>query len=229
LLGAYRLLRRSFPISNEDNVTDIAIVLWLIISLALTGLRGGGYPHYILTTLPPLALVAAAEINWNYERWKTTSNEIRARLSTGLMIGLVVALFFVSNNNLYRAYFPYKAGQISYEEFCERISSFSINDIQPVAEYINTHTDPNDFIYAWSKSVQVYYFADRLPPVDIIWTSYISATGSPERIFDIHTRYIMVDPADQLPRPEWLTEGLSRYYVLETTLMNKEIYRRLEP
>jgi hypothetical protein len=173
--------------------------------------------------------VAGIEIARNHERWKTTSNEVRARLSTGLMIGLVIALFFISNNNLYRAYFPYKMGRISYEEFCARISSFSINDIRPVAKYINIHTDADDFIYAWSKSVQVYYFADRLPPVDIIWTSDISSTGSPQRIFERQTKYIIVDPIEGFPRPEWLVDGLSRYYVLETTIMDKQIYRRVEP
>ena len=74
--------------------------------------------------------------------------------------------------------------------------------------------------------MQLYYYADRLPPIDILWPSYVSATGSPERIFNPRTKYIVVDDANIFSRPQWLINGLNQDYDLEIVIEKLEIYRR---
>ena len=72
----------------------------------------------------------------------------------------------------------------------------------------------------------MYYYADRLPPVDILWPSYVDATGSPARVFNSKTKYIVVDKFENFGYPEWLRDGLAEKYELETTIDGWEIYRR---
>lgn len=77
--------------------------------------------------------------------------------------------------------------------------------------------------------MQIYYFSDHNPPIDILWPYYVSATGSPERIFTPQTKYIIVDLPERLARPEWMLNGLAHYYHLETMNAGKELYRRQPP
>ena len=73
LFGAYHLIRRAILLRTPEHLTDLTLTLWLIISLALAGFRGGGFPHYPIPAIPPLSLMAGIEISLNYQRWKTTS------------------------------------------------------------------------------------------------------------------------------------------------------------
>lgn len=225
LMGTYRIVRRSMPVRHTDNVADLALALWFIVSLALAGLRGGGFAHYVLPVIPPLALMAAFEISSAYHRWKTTSSPRNAALGAWVFVALVVINFGISNYELYNRYISYKAGTISHQDFLRNVDQAGYVS-QAITQYIKPRTTPDDFIYIWSVYVDVYYYADRLPPVDILWPSYISATGSPERIFDPRTKYIVLDVADRIERPQWLLDRLAMDYVLETTIEGREIYRR---
>ncbi|RPJ27660.1 MAG: hypothetical protein EHM33_07295 [Chloroflexi bacterium] len=225
LFGTYRLARRALPLRTTDHLTDFALALWLIVSFALAGMRGGGFAHYVLPVIPPLVLMAAIEINMAYQRWKTTSFKNYAVAGAGVFVALIVINFIWANYDLYSPYLNYKLGRTSHESFLRNVSADGYAS-QTVTEYITAHTTPNDFIYIWSIYVDVYYYADRTPPVDILWPSYVAATGSPERIFDPHTKYIILDTPQRMDRPQWLLAGLAANYDLKTTLEGREIYRR---
>jgi 4-amino-4-deoxy-L-arabinose transferase-like glycosyltransferase len=221
LIGTWRLTRRSFPLRDTIKLTDLTLVLWLVISFALAGLRGGGFAHYVLVVGPPLALVAGIEISLTYQRWQTTFSTKRALIGTGVMVALILMFYFWRNYDLYRPYFSAWSGQASYEKTKDQI----YQDRQlAIADYLKSHTTHDDFIYVWSTNLQEFYYADRLPPIDILWPEYVAATGAPQRIFDPRTKYIVVD--DIKFRPQWLLDGLEQDYYLEATINGTEIYRR---
>ncbi|HXD11410.1 MAG TPA: hypothetical protein VN653_15195 [Anaerolineales bacterium] len=219
LIGTYRLIRRAIPLHTMQNLTDITLALWVIISFALAGIRGGGFVHYPLIVIPPLALMGGVEISLAYQRWQLASSKKLAFLGAGIMTGLIVINFFWRNYDLYREYIPHAARQES--------SYLSLQERQlAIIDHIKLHTTPADFIYVWSVNLEPYYYADRLPPIDIIAPLYISVTGPPERIFTARTKYIIVDDAKIFFRPQWLIEGLKQSYYLETVIDGTEIYRR---
>jgi 4-amino-4-deoxy-L-arabinose transferase-like glycosyltransferase len=223
LMGAYRLTRRAFPVRTTGKLIDLTLVLWLVISFALAGSRGGGYAHYVLVVEPPLALIAGIEISLTYQRWRVRTSPKYARLGAGLMVTLIVMLYCWGNYDLYRPYLPAwlvpaTGEKTSYQSYQDRQ--------QAIIDYIKSHTTPDDFIYVWSVHLQEYYYADRLPPIDILWPEYVSATGPPKRIFNPRTKYIVVD--DVKERPQWLLDGLAQNYSLETTLDGIEIYGRVK-
>ena len=220
LFGTYRLLRRAFPLNTSEKLTDFILALWLIISLALAGFRGGGFPHYPLIAIPPLALIAGMEISLNYQSWQIKLSKKHALLGAGVMTTLIFINFLWRNYDLYREFIPDKPGQ-------ETIYQSSKEHQNALFDYIKSHTTPDDFIYVWSINLQLYYYTDRMPPIDILWPSYISATGPPERIFNARTKYIIVDDAKIFSRPQWLLTGLEQNYQLETTINRMEIYRRI--
>jgi hypothetical protein len=226
LLGVYYLVRHSIPVRSTENLTDIVVSLWLLISMAMAGLRGGGFPHYVLPVVPPLALVASIGISRAYQNWRLVS-EKWANLGRSVAVALVILLFFWSNFSLYREYARYKVGRISHPQFLQAVYKDGYIS-QQISSYLRTHTQPDDFIYLWSLYIDVYYYADRLPPIDIVWPAYASATGSPNRIFEARTKYIVVDIPRQGSLPQWLLDGLAADYELETTIEGSEIYRRIQ-
>ena len=220
LFGTYRLIRRAIPLRTSENLTDFTLALWLIISLALAGFRGGGFPHYPLIAIPPLALIGGIEISLNYQSWQIKSSKKQAQLGAGLMTALIVINFLWRNYDLYRQFIPDKPGQeTTYQSSKEQQNT--------LFDYIKSHTTPDDLIYVWSINMQLYYYADRMPPIDILWPSYVSATGPPERIFNPRTKYIVVDDVKIFSRPQWLLNGLEQNYRLEKVINGMEIYRRI--
>jgi 4-amino-4-deoxy-L-arabinose transferase-like glycosyltransferase len=221
LFGTYRLVHRALPLRTQENLTDFTLAVWLVISFALTGMRGGGFFHYVLVVIPPLALASGVEISSAYKRWQTTKSNKQAFIGASIMAVLITVNFLWRNYDLYRQYYiPNKSGQeFSYQSSHEDRQTAVIN-------YIKSNTTPDDFIYVWGINMHLYYYADRLPPIDILWPSYISATGPPERIFNARTKYIIVDNAQIFFRPQWLIDELEPNYHLETIINGMEIYRR---
>jgi hypothetical protein len=227
VIGGYRLIRRAFPLRSTIHIPEIALVLWLIISLGLAGARGSGFGHYVLPVVPSLALLGGAEISMTLKRWQA-GNFGRSRfMGAAIMILLVVGFFGWRNYDLYKKYAVFQSQPAD-----SRLPYFTYSEDQVqkliTVDYLLKHSDPSDYIYVWSTNLQEYYYADRLPPIDILWPEYISATGAPERIFGSNTTYIIVDRVKF--RPEWLDAGLAQAYTLETVVDERlEIYRRTAP
>ncbi|MCB0120081.1 MAG: glycosyltransferase family 39 protein [Anaerolineales bacterium] len=218
-LGVYHLAQRSYSLKTFASLVDVTFLIWLFTALVLAGFRGGGYQHYVLIVIPPLAVTAAFEIMSNYRKWRESSPKTAVRIGTGVVVGLIVLNFLWNNYDLYRYYIPNGPHkETSYPAIEARRME--------VFDYIKAHTAPDDFIYVWSINVQAYYYADRLPPIDILWPSYVSATGAPERIFDPRTKYIIASEENILARPEWFKNGLAQNYFLEIIINDTEIYRR---
>ncbi|HLO17534.1 MAG TPA: hypothetical protein VK206_22065 [Anaerolineales bacterium] len=231
LIGTYRCARRAIPLQTTEHLTNFMLVLWLIFSFAEAGLRWGGWEHYTLLVVPPLALLAASEISAAYERWKVKNSERQALIGMSAMIALVILIFVMLNYDFYSQYISYKLGRISYEDFIYGYTGTSGTgpaalNAEIIGHYIQSHTTPDDLIYLASENVQSYYYADREPPIDIIWPDYIFVTGPAERIFDPRTKYIVLDTPEKIDHPQWLMDGLKRYYYLETVIGGQEIYRR---
>ena len=226
LLGVFHLARRSIPVRSMNNLTDFMAIVWLVVSLAIAGMRGGGYPHYVLPVVPPLALLASIGISETYQRWKISSEKL-ANLGRSAAVALVIFLFVWQNYSLYHYYAMYKFSRISHDEFLQNVYYQGFAS-QQISKYLKAHTQPDDFIYIYSLHIDIYYYADRLPPIDILWPSYTLVTGSPSRIFNARTKYIIMDISEKGSPPQWLLNGITANYELETVIEGSEIYRHRE-
>lgn len=224
LMGAYRLLRRSFPMKDAQNLVNLCLAMWLIFSFAMAGLRGGGFLHYPLITVPPLALVAGIEVVTNNKRWQTTATRRQAWIGACVLAALVVVFFFANNYDVYRQYLSYVMDRGTNNNSYFTYADDEVDTIRLV-DYIKENTTPDDYIYVWSTRLQAYYYADRMPPIEIVWPEYVSATGPPERIFNEKTKYVVLD-INKRYLPQWLTDGLEQHYDLATVIGIFKIYQR---
>jgi hypothetical protein len=231
LIGAYRCAKQAFPVRNINNLTNLILVFWLVVSFAEAGIRGGGWEHYVLLVIPPLALMGAYEISAAYERWKTSRPARQATIGIVVMSALVILNFAAMNYSLYSHYISYKLGIISRQDFILGYPGTSGTGpaalyAEMIGNYLRVHTNPDDLIYLATDNVQSYYYADRNPPVEVLWPDYLFAFGSPDQVFNPRTKYIVLDKPENLNHPQWLMDGLQRDYHLETIIGGQEIYRR---
>jgi hypothetical protein len=228
LIATAYFLWHSFRLRTMQELAELMLALWLVVTFAEIGIRGGGFVYYTLIAIPPLAFMAAAGINAVYHWGREAGKQPKYAAMAGvLLIEFVLVNFCFRSFDFYKNYYLYKTNRISYDHFITQIDKGWYTNIdEGLLTYLELHTSPQDFIYVWSEHVQLYYYADRLPPIDILWPSYVSATGPPQRVFGQNTKYIIVDPLNEFARPQWLLDGLAENYRLETVIDGQEIYAR---
>ena len=210
-----------------------SIAVWYVLSFIESNVGCNLFLHYYLLIVPPLSLLAAWFLAWFYHYLNKHIPTISHALAALLPGALLIAALIVSieqNFDYYRLYTQYKFGLGNRRDFALHgwpLIEPQIVPAQELADYIQRHSLPSDYVYYWSDNIQFYYMADRRCPIDTIWPLYVAATGSHQRIFAPQTKYIIIGESNQAPYPTWLHPELAeRGYRLETTIEDQEVYRR---
>ena len=226
-LEQYRAIRAR----SKAILLQMFAVLWLLFALVESGVSRVAFPHYYQLVIPPLAMLAA----WFVYR---LVGMLRLQYPKGavvvlvLIVAVVVGMSLKQNIHYYTTYAHYKLGVGTYEDFVRygwhRAAGEEFIRVQELADYVRERTLSTDRIYYWSGGVQIYYLADRLCPIDIVWPVYAEATGPYQRIFGEQTQYVILGESNNIPRADWLYTELTGKYVLETTIRDQEVYRRID-
>lgn len=185
--------------------------------------------YYYLLLVPPLAVLSAWFLIHLYRTIRAAAaRPMVAPLTLAGFLAAALLISAVQNFNFYGHYVRYRLGYETFRDFLAEGSPFGpqLIIVQDVADYIRGHTTPADRVVYWGDNVQLYYLADRRPPVDVIWPYQMIVTGAYRRIATPQTRYFIVDPASAtvaLIQPE-----ISKHYTLETVIYDQKIYRRID-
>ena len=120
--------------------------LWLWTASAIIGVAAGFrfFGHYYLQLLPPLALLAASQLE----------RVTRPVLVAASVVALVPALWLVGD-----------ALQTSHHE---------VSVYRDVARYVDSHTSPDQPIFVWGHFPEVYWAADRRPATRFVTTGALT-------------------------------------------------------
>jgi Dolichyl-phosphate-mannose-protein mannosyltransferase len=158
------LKRRAFP------PAAIFILLWFSFSLFNALFSGRGYPHYLLSVLPSISLVAGL-------CFATQNLKARTGIFLSLILGLclLVANFGLPNFRTTIGYYRYsllfEAGRIDRTVYYQKAFGGIPTRNDEVAQFIKTHTTPSESVFVWGNYPQVYLLAGRQPPVKY-WTAF---------------------------------------------------------
>ena len=237
MAGCMRLLRQvlhKHQMRYQFSLTGLGIVFWLVFSIAAAGITRTSWIYYSVIVLPPLAIIAAWEIGQLqiiFSRWLDTSGYRITWIPITILMVAVLLFSGKKNYSQYYHYVLYKLGGETYQEFLShsfpRYAKSYITG-EKIAEYLISHTNPDDLIYSWSNEPQLYYLANRHSPIDNLWTLYANATGPYDRIFSPRTEMIIINDDKLAPKPEWLFKELDKSYNLETVIEEHSIYRRID-
>lgn len=228
LVAALRMFRNKVKLSPPDLAIRVALISWLLLSFVEAGINRVGLAHYVLLIVPALSFFAALEINGIYLQMREQSSQKKARILAGGMLSLVLLNSVITNRSIYVHEAAYRLGKETYEQsLAERpgAGEFYLK-IKPVAEYIRSHTAPEDLVYYWGTDAQFYYLAERRCALEFIWPYYATSSKNLENIFASQTKYIILASVEEQPRPIWLINGMSKDYHYETSIQGIEIYQR---
>ncbi len=234
LISLPRLLSTQCP----EGLSKFMLVAWLFFSVILSNISGFAFSHYILLLIPPLSLLAGIEIGdlWRRFRLPLKLSAQWARLSLPvLMVGAILGNSLYLTNGYYLGYLNYLSGKDTLEQFIYHNVYLGPDNLDAVAiaKYIDQRTSPKETILTLTDQVQICYLANRRSSSDALWPPMIPLMGPPQRVFTPEPRYIVVAPyLDRYFRNEemeWLSYELEKTYVLETTIAENDIYRRILP
>ena len=222
---------RSF---RREPTEQVLLIFWLILSY-LTIFIGWRFPgHYHLTVLPPLSILAGQA----FSRFVAKQRRSPPRRWRWIRIGIVGAAALPAMGFLIGA-------------FVVRTQTL---DFLPVVQKIVNETRPNDRIFVWGSSPQLYSFSDRRMATRFVsCTHLVGAYASrPHEVRDkgqslipeswkmfktdweAHPPVLIIDMSTA--DPFWSAHPMTRYPVLrsflgeyrvETVIDGKTIYRRL--
>lgn len=230
----FRLILKKNRMDNHFTLVGISLIFWFVFSISAAGITRKSWPYYSIIVVPPLAIIAAWEIsqlNRIFSRWLKSAGNRITMIPITIIVVAIVLFSGKKNYNQYYHYVLYRMGGETYQEFLDNGFPYNAEiykNTNKIAEYIISHTNPDDLVYFWSNDAQMYYLTNRRSPIDMIWTLYAEATGSYQRIFSPKTKYIVVGESIQSPRPKWMYEELEKSYTLEAVIEEQNIYRRID-
>lgn len=210
------------------------IPLWLLLSFIEAGISRNAFHHYYLLITPSLSLLAAWLVTQPYRLAQLNSKlkQTGSAIPLTLLVAVGGVYLFVNGGYLYH-YLRYKTGHETYRDFV--LNSWPpvgpmFVALQDIADYIKTHSNPEDRIYIYSEEVQLYYLTNRRCALDFIWIVYLAHPAIPggptelqRRLLAPTTKFIVI--AQPNP-PLWLTDGLAKDYHLVETIADRQIYQR---
>ena len=212
------------------------VLLWFFLSFVEAGFSRNPFLHYYQLVAPPLSLLAAWAMTHFYQLARTHQRIKPAAwiIYASFLLAIGGTYLFINGGYLYH-YLRYKNGQATYQEFV--LNSWpptgpTFITAQAIADYIQTHSEPDERIYVWGEDPQLYYLAHRRCAIDFIWPIYLELGLIPgdqqeiqNRLLASTTKFIIM--AQDNP-PGWLTDGLARHYSLVKTINNRQIYQRID-
>ena len=158
ILG-YFLAVSQIRVRKERSLFEVLLV-WIvvdgIIEVVLSGLSGMSYEHYFICWMPIVAVSSAYLVSRTFPDFCLWSEEHSIRLT--LLSVLFGVLLFSKVPNDYLKTFTHLTSQ----------REKGVQRVDPVAEYINTHTAPDDSVLIWGGQAGINFLSKRDTPTPFI-------------------------------------------------------------
>jgi len=149
-----------FTISKKISQNFLLIILWFSSSLFAALLSSRPYPHYLIQVLPSLSFLAAFALVGKIRLEKTLA------FFSFFIFGFSFLVFhFWSYPNIpyYQNFYQYAFGQKSKNQYFADFDQ-KASKIYQTAEFITSHTLPQQRIFVWGNEPYLYALSRRLPP-----------------------------------------------------------------
>lgn len=154
LSGIIFLLRKKFSYPILFSAT------WFVFALFGALLSARPYPHYLIETIPPLALLFG--LAWQEKSKLTIIMPITSLLLLAFSYQYFHFWWYPIFPN-YQKLIAYSLNQISQEKYLSYWGERTIRNYQ-LARFLRETTHPEDRVFVWGDAACVYAIAKRLPP-----------------------------------------------------------------
>jgi len=204
----------------------IFVSVWFAFSIFATLLSGRPYPHYLIQVLPSFAFLAAIFLSKPQAREKFLS-----LLLLGVLFFSIIYFRFWGYPvfSYYQNFLAFAFGQKTQTEYFQNFSS-KVPQTYELAEFITTHTAPNEKVFIWGDSPVVYALSHRLPPGRYTASYHIIDFGAQEETIDIlkkETPRFIINLNDENRPFSQLETLISQDYALFKNIHQAQIFHRL--
>lgn len=146
------------PALVETRASDCFLLLWCITSFGGAISSGRGFDHYFIQCMPPLAWLAAWLPGWLTRRLRQSL--VRRPIELRWTLLPIAALLAVGLNVAWTS------------AAARKVSPFPNEQGFVVADFILEHTRPDEKIFVWGYSPDIYFYANRAPASRYLYCTF---------------------------------------------------------
>lgn len=199
---------------------------WLLFSLFAATLSERPYPHYLIQTLPALAILTGMLAGKKNREQALTI----IPLSLVVLAPLIYHFWYYPSLPYYQRFSKLFLGQITKEEYYQEFGSEVLTNYK-IAHFLVNSTSKNDKIFVWGDSAQIYALTRRFPPTKYIATYHIQDFSSPEDTLAAlnaqKPEFIVLKP--ESPAFDELNSFLFANYLQVESIDNVNIWHHINP
>lgn len=171
---------------------------WLFLTLFAVSLSERPYPHYLIQSVAPIAVLFATLF---------TSRRMEQVYSIiPLFFAFLVPYYFhfwhYETLSYYQRFVRLTTRQVSTQEYLNTFGSHVLRNYK-IASYITSLTKPSEKIFIWGDGVAVYALSRRLPPIKYVADYHIKDFSSETEVVEQLTQnmpaFIIVLPKEDPP------------------------------
>ncbi len=168
------------------------LILWLSAALAGVAMSGRFFGHYYIQAFPVLALMAAygvLRLPALLLRERFAAPVVKRLIWVAVLVGMLIPVIQYQTQYIMRFIVQRDNPQVTHDMV---EASF-----RPVADYVRTHTRPEDTVFVWGFCPQIYVLADRNPASRFIFCNFLTGSMTESAL----------DFEPQAETDDWITPG----------------------
>lgn len=154
-------------VQEKERISNRLLLWWAFWSFAVLWISGTFYAHYFLQLIPPFSVLAAYGILMAWRLSKTCS-PFKRYVARGIWVFVLLVsgvIFIRTDYKYFFSYHPVEQTVFQHKGLEGFLDSYGYGAFgvvqQEIALYIREHSRPEDTIYVWGVSPQLYYLAQR--------------------------------------------------------------------
>jgi hypothetical protein len=214
-----------FFFRNKLSKQCIFVTAWLLFGLFAVTLSERPYPHYLIQSVPPVAIL----LGMLFTLQTLEQSLVIIPLSLFFFVPVYFRFWYYPTVPYYTHFVEYTTGKIDKTQYLKTFGN-GVPDTYAISEFIASSTKTTDPVFVWgSDSSNVYALSRRLPPIKYVATYHISDFSSHEEVISKLTTHepelvVVLSESDTFPE---LRLFLRDNYGLAETIGETTIWKHL--
>jgi len=214
-----------FLLRNKLSKQFIFVTAWLLFGLFAVTLSERPYPHYLVQSVPPVAIL----LGMLFTLQTLEQSLVIIPLSLFFFVPVYFRFWYYPTLPYYTHFVQFATGQLNREEYLKTFGD-GVPDTYAISEFVASSTKPDDPVFVWgSDSSNVYALSRRLPPIKYVATYHINDFSSHEEVIqELKNKppelVVVLSESDQFPELQLL---LQDKYGLAETISGTTIWKYL--
>lgn len=155
----------------------ILATLWLLFSLFAVTLSERPYPHYLIQSIPPAALLVGLLVA------SKRLEQVYTVIPLGILafVPVYYKFYYYNTASYYTRFVQFATSQISQKSYFDKFDG-NVNRNYKIAQFLRETTAYKDQVFVWGDSPPIYALSNRLPPMKYVATYHINDFSSQDEV-----------------------------------------------